>query len=128
MPRFTRRVLSPPILPSRPIPAAASPTVLPPGKHQVVSQHNDAEGPTARSTGGALLEETKMREMTDGELTGAAEITDDMLVLGDLTDLPPPGDEAAAIAFVSSMIERALVQTEGASSSPLIQERADHGR
>jgi hypothetical protein len=65
-----------------------------------------------------LLEETKMREMTDGELAGAAKITDDMLVLGNLTDLPPPGDEAAAIAFVSSMIERALVQTEGRNLHP----------
>ena len=128
MPRFTRRVLSPPILPSRPIPAAPSPTVLPPSKHQMVSPYNVAEGPTAKSTGGALLEEAKMREMTEGELAGAAEITDDMLVLGDLTDLPPPGDEAAAIAFVSSMIERALVQPAEASSSPVMQERADHGR
>src|SRR3546814_9054544 len=108
MPCFTRRVLAPPILPSRPIPAAQPPTVLPPGKHQVVSNYNDAEKSTAKSTGGALLEETKLREMTDGELAGAAEITDDMLVLGNLTDLPPPGDEAAAIAFVSSMIARAL--------------------
>lgn len=128
MPRFTRRVLSPPILPSRPIPAAPSPTVLPPGKHQMVPPYNVAEGPTAKSTGGALLEETKMREMTEGELAGAAQITDDMLVLGDLTDLPPPGDEAAAIAFVSSMIERALVQPAEPSSSPVMQERADHGR
>ena len=80
------------------------------------------------STGGALLEETKMREMTDGELAGAAKITDDMLVLSDLTDLPPPGDEAAAIAFVSSMIERALVQPAEASSSSIMQERAGHGR
>ena len=114
MPRFTRRVLSPPI--------------LPPGKHQMVPPYNVAEGPTAKSTGGALLEETKMREMTEGELAGAAQITDDMLVLGDLTDLPPPGDEAAAIAFVSSMIERALVQPGEPSSSPVMQERADHGR
>src|SRR3546814_19601667 len=97
------------------------PTVLPPGKHQVVSPYNDAEKSTAKSTGGALLEETKMREMTDGELAGAAEITDDMLVLGNLTDLPPPGDEAAAIAFVSSMIERALVPPAEPSSSSLIQ-------
>jgi len=128
MQRFTKRVLAPPILPSRRIPAAEPPTALPPGKHQVVSPSNDAEGPTAKSTGGALLEETKMREMTDGERTGAIEITDDMLVLGDLTDLPPPGDEAAAIAFVSAMIERALVQPAEPSSSSLIQERADHGR
>src|SRR3546814_10085131 len=70
---ISRRVLAPPILPSRPIPAAQPPTVLPPGKHQVVSPYNDAEKSTAKSTGGALLEETKMREMTDGELAGAAE-------------------------------------------------------
>src|SRR3546814_18274381 len=92
------------------------------------SDLNDAEKSTAKSTGGALLEETKMREMTDGELAGAAEITDYMLVLGKLTDLPPPGDEAAAIAFVSSMLERDLVQPAEPSSSTLIQERADHGR
>src|SRR3546814_9077777 len=50
MPRFTRRVLSPPILPSRPIPAATSPTVLPPGKHRVVSPYNDAEGRSEEHT------------------------------------------------------------------------------
>src|SRR3546814_7517456 len=92
------------------------------------SDLNDAEKSTAKSTGGALLEETKMREMTDGELAGAAEITDDMLVLGNLNDLPPPGDEAAAIAFVSSMIERALVQPAETSSSSLIQGREGIGR
>ena len=41
-----------------------------------------------------MQEEVVMREMTDAELAGAAEITDDMLVLGDLAELPPPGDEA----------------------------------
>ena len=69
-----------------------------------------------------------MREMTEAELTGAAEITDDMLVLGELAELPPPGDEAAAMAFVSSMIERALVKSGEPPSSSLMPERADHGR
>ena len=69
-----------------------------------------------------------MREMTDAELAGAAEITDDMLVLGDLADLPPPGDEAAAIAFVSAMVERALLPPVGQPSTSIIQERTAHVR
>jgi type IV secretion system protein VirD4 len=69
-----------------------------------------------------------MREMTDAELAGAAEITDDMLVLGDLAELPPPGDEAAAIAFVSAMVERALVPAVGQASTSIIQERTAHVR
>ena len=69
-----------------------------------------------------------MREMTDAELAGAAKITDDMLVLGDLAELPPPGDEAAAIAFVSAMVERALLPSVGQPSTPIIQERTAHVR
>src|SRR3546814_17396072 len=90
MPRFTRRVLAPPILPSRPIPAAQPPTVLPPGKHQVVSPYNDAEKSTAKSTGGALQEETKMRGMTDGEREVAYGNTGACLALGNTTNLPQP--------------------------------------
>ena len=69
-----------------------------------------------------------MREMTDAELAGAAEITDDMLVLGDLAELPPPGDEAAAIAFVSAMVERALLPPVEQPSTSIIQERTAHVR
>ena len=69
-----------------------------------------------------------MREMTDAELAGAAGITDDMLVLGDLTELPPPGDEAAAIAFVTAMVERAVLPPTAPPSPSMIQERSAHVR
>src|SRR3546814_15329545 len=49
----------------------------------------------ATSSGETIQEEIVMREMTDAELAGAAKIPDDMLILGDLDELPPPGDEAA---------------------------------
>jgi hypothetical protein len=45
-----------------------------------------------------------------------------MLVLGDLAELPLPGDEAAAIAFVSAMVERALLPPVGQPSTSIIQE------
>src|SRR3546814_19271838 len=96
MPRFTRRVLATPILPSRPIPAAQPPTVLPPGKHQVVSPYNDAEKSTEKSKGGDLLEETKMREMTDGELAGGDGIHEDMLGVGTRTTCATTREEAEA--------------------------------
>jgi len=82
----------------------------------------------ATSSGGTMQEEVVMREMTDAELAGAAEITDDMLVLGDLAELPPPGDEAAAIAFVTAMVERAVLPPTAPPSPSMIQERSAHVR
>ena len=69
-----------------------------------------------------------MREMTEAELAGAAEITDDMLVLGDLAELPPPGDEAAAIAFVTAMVERAVLPPTRPEATSHMQERSAHVR
>jgi len=125
MPRFTKRVLAPPLLPARPVPAALRPVAPPPAPDRPASADESGHRPETIETGGMLQEEPIMREMTDRELAGAAEITDEMLVLGELAELPPPGDEAAAIAFVSSMIERALVPPHRESPS---QERVTHGR
>lgn len=70
------------------------------------------------------------RALTDDELSGFAEITDDMLVLGNMVDLPPPGDEQAAIAFVTAMTARAVLEPvgAGAQSPAFVTERHDHGR
>ncbi len=69
-----------------------------------------------------------MREMTDAELSGAVRITDDMLVLGDLAELPAPGDEEAAIRFVAAMIERAVIDRGAAEPSPHTEEGFIHAR
>lgn len=70
------------------------------------------------------------RTLTDDELSGYAEITDDMLVLGELEELPPPGDEKAAIAFVKAMTARAAIEPDDDydSSEALVTARHDHGR
>jgi type IV secretion system protein VirD4 len=47
-----------------------------------------------------------------GWATAYAEITDDMLVLGELEELSPPGDEKAAIAFVMAMTARAVIEPD----------------
>jgi len=125
MPRFTRRVIAPPTLRTRPIMSSLSairnssavPTKATPSAEEV----------TENAGGSVQEEEMMMREMSDAERLGAAEITDDMLVLGDLADLPPPGDEAAALAFVSAMIDRALIQPADQSGA-ISGERTAHGR
>src|SRR3546814_14727672 len=63
-----------------------------------------------------LFRSPVMRALTGDELSGFAEITDDMLVLGDMVDLPPPGDEQAAIAFVTAMTARAVLEPVGADA------------
>ncbi len=70
------------------------------------------------------------RTLTDDELSGYAEITDDMLVLGELEALPPPGDEKAALDFVMAMTARAAIEPEDAGdlSQNLVTGRHDHGR
>lgn len=128
MQRFTRRLIAPPKLAARPaVTAPAAPTASP-FRQTAQVEAGGRHGSRGTITPGAREEEPMMREMTEAELTGAAEITDDMLVLGELAELPPPGDEAAAMAFVSSMIERALVKSGEPPSSSLMPERADHGR
>ncbi|SNS95909.1 type IV secretion system protein VirD4 [Sphingomonas laterariae] len=129
MPRFTRRVIAPPLLSARPIAAMLSAPAPASAQHGAGTPERSGTQPQpATSSGGAIQEEIAMREMTDAELAGAAEITDDMLVLSDLAELPPPGDEAAAIAFVSAMVERALVPPTGPASISVMQERAAHVR
>ncbi|WP_291547929.1 type IV secretory system conjugative DNA transfer family protein [Bosea sp. (in: a-proteobacteria)] len=84
-----------------------------------------ANAPNAREE-----EPVVTRMLTDDELSGFAEITDEMLVLGDLEELPPPGDEKAALAFVMAMTARAADIPEEAqepSDLPMIA-RHDHGR
>ncbi|KZC75978.1 conjugal transfer protein TraG [Sphingobium yanoikuyae] len=84
-----------------------------------------ANAPNAREE-----EPVVTRMLTDDELSGFAEITDEMLVLGDLEELPPPGDEQAALAFVMAMTARAADIPEEAhepSDLPMIA-RHDHGR
>lgn len=70
------------------------------------------------------------RPLTDEELSGFAEITDDMLVLGELADLPPPGDEKAALDFVMAMTARAVVDAEDdlGPAAAMLTEGHDHGR
>jgi type IV secretion system protein VirD4 len=70
------------------------------------------------------------RTLTDDELSGYAEITDDMLVLGELEELPPPGDEKAALAFVMAMTARAVLEPDDdpEPSKSLATGRHDHGR
>lgn len=129
MPRFTRRVVAPPVLSARPIAAMLSPPAPASARQGAGTPGlSGAMQQPATSSGGAIQEEIVMREMTDAELAGAAKITDDMLILGDLAELPPPGDEAAAIAFVSAMVERALLPSVGQPSTSIIQERTAHVR
>lgn len=129
MPRFTRRVVTPPVLPARPIAATLSaPARASEQQGAGMPGLSGTQQQPATSSGGAMQEEVVMREMTDAELAGAAGITDDMLVLGDLTELPPPGDEAAAIAFVTAMVERAVLPPTAPPSPSMIQERSAHVR
>jgi type IV secretion system protein VirD4 len=53
-----------------------------------------------------------------------------MLVLGELEELPPPGDEKAALAFVMAMTARAVLEPDDdpEPSKALVTERHDHGR
>jgi len=117
---FTKRVLPPPILPARP---AVSVT----RSNGAMAEHGEA---TASAGNGSEPDEMEVPvpEMTDAELSGAVRITDDMLVLGDLAELPAPGDEEAAIRFVAAMVERAVIDRSAAESSPLTEEGFVHGR
>jgi type IV secretion system protein VirD4 len=117
---FTKRILPPPVLPARPtVPAMRS--------NGATAEHGEA---TASAGNGSepVEMEVPVREMTDAELSGAVRITDDMLVLGDLAELPAPGDEEAAIRFVAAMVERAVIDRSAAESSPLTEEGFVHGR
>jgi type IV secretion system protein VirD4 len=118
---FTKRVLPPPVLPARPMAMPA------PRSNGAMAEHG--ESPASAGNGSEPAEmEVPVREMTDAELSGAARITDDMLVLGDLAELPAPGDEEAAIRFVAAMVERAVIDRGAAEPPPHIEEGFGHGR
>ena len=75
-------------------------------------------------------ERSATRALSDDELSGVVEITDDMLVLGEMVELPPPGDEQAAIAFVTAMTAGAALEPAGdiTQSPAFVGARNDHGR
>src|SRR3546814_16429471 len=54
-----------------------------------------------QATAPAERTEPVIRALTGDELSGFAAITDEMLVLGDLVDIPSPCDDQAAIAFLT---------------------------
>ncbi len=118
---FTKRVLPPPVLPAR---AMAMPATRSSG---AMAEHGGAAA--SAGNGSETVEmEVPVREMTDAELSGAVRITDDMLVLGDLAELPTPGDEEAAIRFVAAMVEKAVIDRGAPEPSPHIEEGFIYGR
>ena len=130
--RFTDRISDPPKVPPRLVllrQAKTVPASISAGS-DLLSQAIEAKRAALRVP--AFLDEEPMatRTLTDDEIDGYAEITDDMLVLGELAELPPPGDEAAALAFVMAMADRAVVEPDAAPapSEPLKTMRQNHGR
>jgi type IV secretion system protein VirD4 len=132
--RFTSRISDPPKVSPRPIMIPHAKQVSPAASASVGS---DVLAEAIEAKRAALLAPPSMEEepvvtrtLTDNELAGYAEITDDMLVLGELEELPPPGDEKAAIAFVMAMTTRAVIDPDDdhEPSEALVTERHDHGR
>jgi type IV secretion system protein VirD4 len=132
--RFTSRISDPPKVAPRPI-------VIPQPKHgsatATAAAGSDVLGQAIEAKRAALIappepveEPVMTRLLTKDELDGYAEITDDMLVLGELEELPPPGDEKAALAFVMAMTARAVAEQDDDRdpSEALVTERLDHGR
>ncbi|WCT75843.1 type IV secretory system conjugative DNA transfer family protein (plasmid) [Sphingomonas naphthae] len=136
--RFTNRISPPPKVAPRAItnapahaPSAASGQASPGNDPLVRAREGKIAALRSDPANTAMEEDIIMtRPMSDPEISGEFEITDDMLVLGDLADLPAPGDEAAAIAFVMAMSARAVGEggTIAASDMTHIQERSDNGR
>lgn len=131
---FTSRISDPPKIAPRLIMIPQAKQVSPPAS---VGTGSDVLAQAIEAKRTALLtppptEEAPVvtRTLTDDELSGYAEITDDMLVLGELEELPPPGDEKAAIAFVMAMTARAAIEPDDDydSSEALVTARHDHGR
>lgn len=132
--RFTQRISEPPKVASRPV---TLPQITSAASASVTSAGSDILSQAIEAKRAALLIPTTTEEerpvtrmMTDEEVSGFARITDDMLVLGDLEELPPPGDERAALEFVMAMTARAVVETETdfEPSQTMTAEREDHGR
>jgi type IV secretion system protein VirD4 len=136
--RFTNRISPPPKVAPRAItnaPARASSAAsrpASPGSDPLVRAREGKIAALRSDPANTAMEEDIImtRPMSDPEISGEFEITDDMLVLGDLAELPAPGDEAAAIAFVMAMSARAVgeASTIVASDITLTQERSDNGR
>ncbi len=132
--RFTSRISDPPkvaprlilIRQPKPVPASTSNG----GGSNPLSQAIEAKRAALHFTPPVEDEPIVTRTLTDDELSGYAEITDDMLVLGELEALPPPGDEQAALEFVMAMTARAAVEPEDDRdfSDALVAARDDHGR
>jgi type IV secretion system protein VirD4 len=132
--RFTSRISEPPKVAPRPV---SLPPPKPSSSRSSIAAGSDvlAQAIEAKRAALAALPEPAeepivTRALTDDELSGYAEITDDMLVLGELEALPPPGDEEAALAFVMAMTARAVVEGDGDHdlSHASVSEGLDHGR
>lgn len=132
--RFTGRISDPPKVASRPI---THPTVASAAARMPTSAGSDVLAHAVEAKRAALAaqpivdeESVTIRALTDDEIAGRVEITDDMLVLGELEELPTPGDEEAALAFVMAMTARAVVEPDDEldSSETLVAARQDHGR
>ena len=131
---FTSRISDPPKVAPRLIMIPQAKQVSPPASagagSDVLAQAIEAKRAALLTPPPTEEEPVVTRTLTDDELSGYAEITDDMLVLGELEELPPPGDEKAAIAFVMAMTARAAIEPgdDYDSSEALVTARHDHGR
>jgi type IV secretion system protein VirD4 len=132
--RFTARISDPPKVAPRlvmlPSNKPAPPPVIGAGS-EALAQAIEAKRAALHNSADTQREEPVMtRMLNDDELAGFAEITDDMLVLGDLAELPAPGDEQAAIAFVMAMTANAVAPPGGdqGMSDTLTAARQHHGR
>lgn len=132
--RFTSRISDPPKVAPRPIviprTKQGSATATAATGSDVLSQAIEAKRAALVAPPEPVEEPVMTRLLTKDELDGYAEITDDMLVLGELEELPPPGDEKAALAFVMAMTARAVAEQDDDRdlSEALVTERLDHGR
>lgn len=132
--RFTSRVSDPPKIQPRPITLAAVPRAAPRSAattgSDILAQAIEAKRAALMVSPSVEEEAIVTRTLTDDEIAGYAEITDDMLVLGELEELPAPGDEAAALAFVMAMTARAVIEPDDAlePSETLVAARQHHGR
>jgi type IV secretion system protein VirD4 len=131
---FTSRISDPPKVAPRLIMIPQAKQVSPPASagagSDVLAQAIEAKRAALLAPPPTEEEPVVTRTLTDDELSGYAEITDDMLVLGELEELPPPGDEKAAIAFVMAMTARAAIEPDDDydPSEALVTARHDHGR
>lgn len=132
--RFTDRICDPPKVAPRlvrlPTPKPVAAAIIGAGSDvlaQAIEAKRAALHPSAPP---AEKEPVVTRMLSADELSGAVEITDDMLVLGELEELPAPGDEEAALAFVMAMAARAAVEPEEDQemADTLADGRQHHGR